>query len=40
MIGTSFRYINYLPNSGQARGIQIDIKLEKNGLRYPVEVDC
>jgi pyruvate dehydrogenase (quinone) len=41
MIGTSFPYINYLPNPGQARGIQIDIKPEKSGgLRYPVEMDC
>ena len=38
MIGTSFRYIEYLPRPGQARGIQIDIKPEKIGLRYPVEV--
>ncbi|MGA8911975.1 MAG: thiamine pyrophosphate-dependent enzyme [Nitrososphaeraceae archaeon] len=38
MIGTSFPYIDYLPKPGQARGIQIDIKPEKIGLRYPVEV--
>src|ERR671930_609089 len=38
MIGTSFPYIEYLPKPGQARGIQIDIKPEKIGLRYPVEV--
>jgi pyruvate dehydrogenase (quinone) len=38
MIGTSFPYIEYLPKPGQARGIQIDIKAEKIGLRYPVEV--
>jgi pyruvate dehydrogenase (quinone) len=38
MIGTSFPYIDYLPRPGQARGIQIDIKAEKIGLRYPVEV--
>jgi pyruvate dehydrogenase (quinone) len=37
MIGTSFPYIDYLPQPGQARGIQIDIKPEKIGLRYPVE---
>jgi pyruvate dehydrogenase (quinone)/pyruvate oxidase len=29
MIGTSFPYIDYLPQPGQARGIQIDIKPEK-----------
>ena len=35
MIGTSFPYIDYLPKPGQAKGIQIDIKAEKIGLRYP-----
>jgi pyruvate dehydrogenase (quinone)/pyruvate oxidase len=38
MVGTSFPYIDYLPKPGQAKGIQIDIKPEKIGLRYPVEV--
>ena len=38
MIGTSFPYIEYLPKPQQARGIQIDIKSEKIGLRFPVEV--
>jgi pyruvate dehydrogenase (quinone) len=27
-----------LPKPGQARGIQIDIKPERIGLRYPIEV--
>src|ERR687888_655199 len=38
MVGTSFPYLDYLPKPGQARGIQIDIKPEKIGLRYPVEI--
>jgi pyruvate dehydrogenase (quinone) len=38
MVGTSFPYIDYLPKPGQARGIQIDVKPEKIGLRYPVEI--
>lgn len=38
MVGTSFPYIKYLPQPGQAKGIQIDIKAEKIGLRYPVEI--
>ena len=38
MVGTSFPYIDYLPKPGQARGIQVDIKPEKIGLRYPIEV--
>jgi pyruvate dehydrogenase (quinone)/pyruvate oxidase len=38
MIGTSFPYIDYLPRPGQAKGIQIDIKADKIGLRYAVDV--
>src|SRR6476620_4708030 len=38
MVGTSFPYIDYLPKPGQARGIQIDIKPERIGIRYPVEI--
>jgi pyruvate dehydrogenase (quinone)/pyruvate oxidase len=38
MVGTSFPYIEYLPKPGRARGVQIDLKAEKIGLRYPVEV--
>jgi pyruvate dehydrogenase (quinone) len=38
IVGTSFPYLEYLPRPGQARGIQIDIKPEKIGLRYPVEI--
>src|SRR6185503_7101516 len=33
-----FPYIEYLPRPGQATGIQIDIKPEKIGLRYPVKI--
>lgn len=38
MIGTSFPYMEYLPKPGQATGIQIDVKAEKIGLRYPIEI--
>lgn len=38
MIGTCFPYVDYLPKPGQARGIQIDIKPNNIGLRYPVEI--
>lgn len=38
MIGTSFPYMEYLPKPGQAKGIQIDDKPDRIGLRYPVEV--
>ena len=44
MVGTSFPYIEFLPEPGQARGIQIDIDPTRIGLRYPVDVglvgDC
>lgn len=39
MIGTSFPYSEFLPPEGQARGVQIDIKSRKLGLRYPMEVN-
>jgi pyruvate dehydrogenase (quinone)/pyruvate oxidase len=38
MIGTSFPYMEYLPKPGQATGIQIDVKAERIGLRYPIEI--
>jgi pyruvate dehydrogenase (quinone) len=38
MIGTSFPYSEWLPEPGQARGVQIDIDARKLGIRYPVEV--
>jgi pyruvate dehydrogenase (quinone) len=39
MIGTSFPYSEFLPEEGQARGVQIDIKPRMLGLRYPMEVN-
>jgi len=36
MVGTSYPYADYLPKPGQARGVQIDIKGERIGIRYPV----
>jgi pyruvate dehydrogenase (quinone) len=38
MVGTSFPYIEYLPQPGQARAVQIDLNPIRIGLRYPVEV--
>jgi pyruvate dehydrogenase (quinone)/pyruvate oxidase len=38
MVGTSFPYIEFLPEPGSARGIQLDIDPSRIGLRYPVEV--
>jgi pyruvate dehydrogenase (quinone)/pyruvate oxidase len=38
IVGSSFPYIEFLPEPEQAVGVQIDDKPERIGLRYPVEV--
>src|SRR5207237_6708273 len=38
IIGSSFPYMEYLPSPGDAKGVQIDDKADRIGLRYPVEV--
>jgi pyruvate dehydrogenase (quinone) len=38
MIGSSFPYSEFLPEEGQARGVQIDIDGRLIGIRYPMEV--
>ena len=38
MIGTSFPYVEFLPDHDQAKGIQIDDKSDRIGLRFPVDV--
>jgi pyruvate dehydrogenase (quinone) len=38
LLGTTMPYIDYYPKPGQARGVQIDLKPEHIGLRYPVEL--
>lgn len=35
--GSTFPYIEYYPEPGQARAVQIDIDPKRIGLRYPVE---
>jgi pyruvate dehydrogenase (quinone) len=37
MIGSSFPYAEWLPEQGQARGVQIDIDGRLVGIRYPME---
>jgi pyruvate dehydrogenase (quinone) len=37
MVGTSFPYIEFLPEPGRARGVQLDLDPARIGLRYPVE---
>ena len=38
IIGSSFPYMEYLPKPGEARGVQIDDKPDRIGLRFPVDV--
>jgi pyruvate dehydrogenase (quinone) len=39
MVGTSFPYSEWLPEPGQARGVQIDIDGTMIGIRYPMEAN-
>ncbi len=39
LLGTNYPYGQFLPESGQARAVQIDLKPEQMGLRYPTEVN-
>src|ERR1700755_3317175 len=38
MVGTSFPYAEFLPKEGQARCVEIDIKADMIGIRYPNDV--
>jgi len=37
MVGSGFPYAEFLPEEGQARGVQIDIDGRALGIRYPME---
>jgi pyruvate dehydrogenase (quinone) len=39
IVGSSFPYAEFLPEEGQARGVQIDLDPTMVGLRYPTEVN-
>jgi pyruvate dehydrogenase (quinone) len=39
MVGSAFPYSEFLPNPGEARGVQIDIEGTRLSLRYPMEVN-
>jgi pyruvate dehydrogenase (quinone) len=39
MLGTNYPYGEFLPKTGQARGVQVDLKPEQLGTRYPTEVN-
>src|SRR5437868_11599521 len=38
IIGSSFPYMEFLPTHEQAKGVQIDDKPDRIGLRYPIDV--
>src|SRR5256714_403527 len=38
IVGSSFPYMEYLPKPGQAKGVQIDDKPARIGLRFPREI--
>jgi len=38
-IGSSFPYTQFMPDFGQARGVQIDVDAKQIGMRYPYEVN-
>ncbi len=39
MVGTNYPYAEFLPASGQARGVQVDLTSRHLSLRYPMEVN-
>ena len=39
MVGSGFPYSEWLPEPGQARGVQIDLDARMLGIRYPMEVN-
>ena len=39
MVGSSFPYSEFLPEEGDARGVQIDIDARMIGIRYPMEAN-
>jgi pyruvate dehydrogenase (quinone) len=38
ILGSTMPWEEYYPDPGQARGVQVDLKPDRVGLRYPVEV--
>jgi pyruvate dehydrogenase (quinone) len=38
VVGSSFPYSEFLPQEGQARGVQIDVDARMIGIRYPMDV--
>jgi pyruvate dehydrogenase (quinone) len=38
LIGTNYPYMNYLPDPGQAKAVQLDRDPTRLGLRYPIDI--
>src|ERR1700691_4720901 len=38
ILGSTMPWEEYYPKPGQARGVQVDLKPDRLGLRYPVEI--
>ncbi|MGI0090071.1 MAG: thiamine pyrophosphate-dependent enzyme [Nitrososphaerales archaeon] len=38
MVGTSYPFSDFLPKPGQVKAVQIDIRADRIGIRYPVSV--
>jgi pyruvate dehydrogenase (quinone) len=38
ILGSTMPWLDYYPQPGQARGVQVDINPDRIGLRYPVEI--
>jgi pyruvate dehydrogenase (quinone)/pyruvate decarboxylase len=39
ILGSTMPWVEYYPMPGQARGVQVDVKPDRLGLRYPIEVE-
>ncbi len=39
MLGSNYPYTEFLPATGQARGIQVDLRPSHLGIRYPMELN-
>jgi pyruvate dehydrogenase (quinone) len=38
ILGSTMPWVDFYPKPGQARGVQVDLRPERIGLRYPVEI--
>lgn len=38
ILGSTMPWLDFYPTPGQARGVQVDLRADRLGLRYPVEV--